>query len=98
MPSSFPRFVAAIGVVLCGMFAVPAAWGEGYPNSPTGIVVTTAAAGFTDALARIAGQALSANIGQAVIVGNKPEEYGEHIKAEIAKWTKVVKVSGTEPE
>ena len=97
MPSSFPRFVAAIGVVLCGMFAVPAAWGQDYPNSPIGIVAPVAA-GFTDALARIAGQALSANIGQAVIVGNKPKEYGEHIKAEIAKWTKVVKVSGTEPE
>ncbi|TAK67946.1 MAG: tripartite tricarboxylate transporter substrate binding protein [Betaproteobacteria bacterium] len=76
MRSSFLRFVAAVSTALFGMFAVPAAWGQGFPNSPIRIIVPAAAAGFTDVLARFVSQALSANIGQAVIVENKPGANG----------------------
>lgn len=76
MRPSFLRFVAAVSTALFGIFAVPAAWGQGFPNSPIRIVVPAAAAGFTDVLARFVSQALSANIGQAVIVENKPGANG----------------------
>jgi tripartite-type tricarboxylate transporter receptor subunit TctC len=33
-----------------------------------------------------------------VPVGNTPEEFGAHIKAEIARWAPVVKASGARPE
>ena len=28
----------------------------------------------------------------------KPEQFGEHIRAEVAKWAKVVKAAGIEPQ
>jgi tripartite-type tricarboxylate transporter receptor subunit TctC len=31
-------------------------------------------------------------------VGNTPEQYGEYIRSEVAKWTKVVKVAGVETQ
>jgi tripartite-type tricarboxylate transporter receptor subunit TctC len=33
-----------------------------------------------------------------VPVGNTPEEFGAHIKSEIARWAPVVKASGAKPE
>lgn len=34
----------------------------------------------------------------AIPVGNTPEQFGAHIKAEIARWAPVVKASGAQPE
>jgi tripartite-type tricarboxylate transporter receptor subunit TctC len=31
-------------------------------------------------------------------VGNTPEQFGEYMRAEVAKWIKVVKVSGIEAQ
>jgi tripartite-type tricarboxylate transporter receptor subunit TctC len=31
-------------------------------------------------------------------VGNTPEQFGEYIRSEIAKWAKVVKAAGIEPQ
>jgi tripartite-type tricarboxylate transporter receptor subunit TctC len=33
-----------------------------------------------------------------VPVGNTPEEFGAHIRAEIARWAPVVRASGARPE
>ena len=40
-------------------------------------------------------QAKLADVG-ASVVGSTPEELGEHVKAEIAKWAPVVKASGAQ--
>jgi len=31
-------------------------------------------------------------------VGNTPEQFGDYIRTEIAKWSKVVKAAGIEPQ
>ena len=33
-----------------------------------------------------------------IVIGNSPEEFGDFIKAEIAKWARVVKAAGIQPE
>jgi tripartite-type tricarboxylate transporter receptor subunit TctC len=45
-----------------------------------------------DVLERISQQ------GSALIVGGSPEQYGAFVRAEIAKWAKVVKESGAKAD
>jgi tripartite-type tricarboxylate transporter receptor subunit TctC len=44
-----------------------------------------------EAKERLAGEAAEA-------VGNSPEEFGQFIRAEIARWGPVVKASGAKPD
>ena len=43
-----------------------------FPSKPINIIVPFSAGGTTDILARIVGQALGTELGQAVIIDNKP--------------------------
>ena len=52
--------------------SVSAAWAQAYPNKPVKLIVPFAPGGFTDVVARILGQKLSATMGQQFIVENKP--------------------------
>ncbi|MDH1673482.1 Bug family tripartite tricarboxylate transporter substrate binding protein [Comamonas aquatica] len=45
---------------------------DGYPNKPLTMVVPFSAGGTTDILARIVGQALGQELGQTIIIENKP--------------------------
>ncbi len=59
------------GVAFAG--AMPfAALAESFPSKPLTIIVPFSAGGTTDILARIVGQSLSADLGQQVVVDNKP--------------------------
>ncbi|MBS0338855.1 MAG: tripartite tricarboxylate transporter substrate binding protein [Proteobacteria bacterium] len=51
--------------------ALPAGAQDAFPSKPVRIVVTFAAGGGPDIMARIVGQKLAANIGQAVVIDNK---------------------------
>lgn len=57
----------AFGLGLSGAHAA-----DPYPNAPVKIVVTFAAGGGTDAIARVVAEALSRRLGQPVIVENRP--------------------------
>ena len=63
---------AALAASLLGAHAVPAAAQGAYPAKPITILVPFSAGGTTDILARVVGQAISGELGQTVIVENKP--------------------------
>src|SRR5437660_3926160 len=62
----------ALGVLVLAALAGAGARGESYPNRPIRIIVGFAAGGGNDLFARLIGQKLGENIGQSVIVENKP--------------------------
>ena len=63
--------IASAAVLGAGLLTHTAAMAQAYPSKPVTIVVPFAAGGTTDILARIVGQALTAELGQSVIVDNR---------------------------
>jgi tripartite-type tricarboxylate transporter receptor subunit TctC len=67
------RFLAALAAATAGQLAATSAWAQGaFPSKPITIVVPFAPGGPTDASARVIGRAMSALLGQPVIIENKP--------------------------
>src|SRR5256885_15337808 len=77
-PSQSPRrrglqALAAASLTALGALSGTAALAQdGFPSKPITILVPFAAGGTTDILARIVAQALQQELGQTVIVDNKP--------------------------
>ena len=61
-------------LLLGSLFAitVPAGFAQTYPVKPVKLIVPFAPGGFTDVVARILGQRLSATMGQQFVIENKP--------------------------
>jgi tripartite-type tricarboxylate transporter receptor subunit TctC len=74
MDSWTPNRRTALGALVAGAAAATplAGFAQAYPNKPIRIVVGYSAGGAVDIVARTLGQALSASMGQSVIVDNKP--------------------------
>ncbi|HZP78976.1 MAG TPA: tripartite tricarboxylate transporter substrate binding protein [Pseudolabrys sp.] len=69
--------IGIIGLLLTCVLAAPALAQSGnYPNRPIRVIVGFAAGGGNDIFARIVGQKLQDNIGQPVVVENKPGAQG----------------------
>jgi len=64
------KTLAAAALLATGMGTAVAQ--DGYPNKPLTMVVPFSAGGTTDILARIVGQALGQELGQTIIIENKP--------------------------
>ena len=71
--------VLALAVALC--LTTAASWAQGYPDKPLRVVVPLAAGGPADVMTRINATALAAQLGQPVVVENKPGA-GGNIAAE----------------
>src|ERR1051326_8110386 len=79
MTKSIPSVVLALAVVA---WAVPAA-AQDYPAKPVRIVVTFPPGGWSDVTARALSVPLQKNLGQAVVVDNKPGAGGTIAATEI---------------
>jgi tripartite-type tricarboxylate transporter receptor subunit TctC len=73
-------FVRLLGVTLLLLSPAFVAAQEDYPNRPITMVVTFVAGGSSDVLARAVAAAMSADLGQQVVVDNRPGA-GGHIGA-----------------
>lgn len=60
----------ALGLLLAA--PIPSAFAQSYPAKPVKLVVPFAPGGFTDVVARILGQRLSAAMGQQFVIENRP--------------------------
>ena len=65
------RYLCAIVMALCGMAAAPVL-SQGFPSKPIKIVVPLAAGGTGDTLARAVADEMARDLGQPVIIENKP--------------------------
>ena len=100
----FKRSLLRVGVAVLATIAAHPASAQGdpaanYPNRPIRLIVGFAAGGGNDLFARLVGQKLSENIGQPVIVENKPGAGGriavEYVKSQPADgYTIMVAASG----
>ena len=86
----------AAAALLCAVGAFPAQ-AQRYPSKTITIVVPAAPGGVSDVMGRLIAQPdLREKFAQlgADTVGSSPEEFGALIKADIAKWAKVIKDAG----
>ena len=100
----FKRAVLRVGVAALVAIAAQSARAQGdaaanFPNRPIRLIVGFAAGGGNDLFARLVGQKLSDNIGQPVIIENKPGAGGriavEYVKNQPADgYTIMVAASG----
>ncbi|MFL6823933.1 MAG: Bug family tripartite tricarboxylate transporter substrate binding protein [Xanthobacteraceae bacterium] len=102
--TGFKRTVLKVGFTALAVMCVHAAGAQGdgganFPNRPIRMIVGFAAGGGNDLFARLVGQKLSENIGQPVVIENKPGAGGriavEYVKSQPADgYTAMVAASG----
>jgi tripartite-type tricarboxylate transporter receptor subunit TctC len=100
----FKRSLLRVGIAALAALAIHPASAQGdaaanFPNRPIRLIVGFAAGGGNDLFARLVGQKLSENIGQPVIIENKPGAGGriavEYVKSQPADgYTIMVAASG----
>jgi tripartite-type tricarboxylate transporter receptor subunit TctC len=69
---SWPRYVVALALAVLALGAHTPASAQGYPARPITIIVSLAAGTGMDTLVRLYGERLSQNLGQPVVIENKP--------------------------
>jgi tripartite-type tricarboxylate transporter receptor subunit TctC len=72
-----------VGFGIAATFGIGRARADGYPDKPIRLLVAFPPGGPSDVLARIVGQQLNAELGQSVVVDNRPGA-GGNVAAEIA--------------
>ncbi len=72
--------IAAAAIGICGNAAA-----QGYPNRPIHFVVPFTAGSGTDVIARTVGEVMGRNMGQTIIIDNRPGAGGTIAAAQVAK-------------
>lgn len=80
--SSYLRLFT-LGIVL--VMAHSPAYSQPYPSKPITIIVSFAAGGFVDTVSRIVGQRLSQQLGQPVVIENRPGAAGNIAHRAVAR-------------
>ena len=70
------RFLVRCALLAACAAAAPGAWGQAYPAKPVKIIVPFAAGGVADITARVLAQKMSENVGQQILVDNRPSAGG----------------------
>ena len=81
LSSYLRRFTIGISLVM----AYSPAYSQTYPSKPITIIVSFAAGGFVDTVSRIVGQRLSQQLGQAVVIENRPGAAGNIAHRAVAR-------------
>jgi tripartite-type tricarboxylate transporter receptor subunit TctC len=74
-----------LAAALTAALAVSSAQAQDYPSRPITLVVSTAAGGGNDILARVIGDRMSQTLGQQVVIENRPGAGGTTATRQIAK-------------
>jgi tripartite-type tricarboxylate transporter receptor subunit TctC len=69
---TFSRLVQCLSAMAMALMMSPTLANDSYPNKPIRFIIPFAAGGAVDGAARMIGQHISDNLGQAVVVENKP--------------------------
>ncbi len=69
MTRGFARALGAVAILLAGAGTAQA---QGWPNKPIRMVVPYTAGGYTDLMARLVSEKMSAALGQTIVIENKP--------------------------
>ena len=93
-PLSLHAAIAASALLACAAGAHAA---SAYPDRPVRMIVPFTPGGGTDLVARMIAQKLGENLGQPVVVDNRPAVDGV-VGTEIEKWQKIAKRAGMRAE
>ncbi|MGM4885597.1 Bug family tripartite tricarboxylate transporter substrate binding protein [Tardiphaga sp. 1201_B9_N1_1] len=69
---SFVRAVSVIAVMAAGAGSAETAFAQSWPNRPIRMVVPYTPGGYTDLMARLVSEKMSAALGQPIVIENKP--------------------------
>jgi tripartite-type tricarboxylate transporter receptor subunit TctC len=72
MMKSFVRAVSVIAVMAAGAGSAETAFAQSWPNRPIRMVVPYTPGGYTDLMARLVSEKMSAALGQPIVIENKP--------------------------
>jgi tripartite-type tricarboxylate transporter receptor subunit TctC len=80
MTTRLGAFVAAVAIAACASAAA-----QSYPNRPIHFVVPFTAGSGTDVIARTVGEVMGRNLGQTIVIDNRPGAGGTIAAAQVAR-------------